>query len=739
MDDLIGKTLSGYQIIEQIGKGGMATVYRAYQPSLDRDVAVKVLPPYYADQDETFIARFRREARAIAKLRHQNILMVMDFGQEDNLSYIVMEYVDAGTMKERMRSSMTLQEVYTLVGQIASALDYAHEQGVVHRDVKPSNILLPKPDWVLLTDFGLARMVGGSFMTQSGLTVGTPAYMSPEQGSGNKIDHRTDVYSLGVMLYELVVGEVPYTAETPMAVVVKHIVDPLPLPRDKNPNVPERLQQVILKALAKNPEDRFNSAGEIVAAMEPVVSEIPDWSAASIKVVDATREPVVDIPDTKVMEEEELTAESVGAAEAQTVQDQAPLKEAPSTPSSPISPDTIKKPKRKVWAFALGALAVLAVCVAGGFFTFKALQPQFDEWFGGQPAAEVADLNDGSDNDLGEADFPDEPPPPVEDGFEDPFAAAINYLRNGNLIRAAETLQEALREDPRLWNQFFILVTDKFEQGDFRAALHLFRAGVEAHPNPPLEDLNKFGWMLLDTGHDQDAYDIFIEIIERNPAFGAAYDGLSSAALYLQKEQETLDFLIGYSEAHPEEPMILAGIADLYYWIGEYQNAIDYYERTFEMHPNDPWVYMISVEVYIVVEDYDRAIEMIDTAVEMAPDNSVIADMAGTHYHEMGMDEAAIEAFLRAVSLDPQNGWAQVGLAEILIYLQRDLDSVPGYLENAERVGRETIDYWLLESVAWGWADFGDCFRAIPLFQMIAEEAGDMIDVQEGLAFCRDN
>ena len=276
MPDLIGETIGEYQIIERIGRGGMADVYRAYQPSLNRDVAVKILPAYYAEQDDTFLPRFKIEAQSIAKLRHQNILMVMNYGEHKNTPYIVMEYVSAGTLKDRIRIGMTLSEILEIIRQIGSALDYAHEQGVIHRDVKPSNILMPKPDWALLTDFGLARMVGGSNLTQSGMTVGTPSYMSPEQGSGKKVDNRSDLYSLGVMLYEMTVGELPYQAETPMAVVVKHIVEPLPMPRTRNPLVPEDLQKVILKAIAKDPDDRFQTAAEMVKALETTVKNFEE-------------------------------------------------------------------------------------------------------------------------------------------------------------------------------------------------------------------------------------------------------------------------------------------------------------------------------------------------------------------------------------------------------------------------------------------------------------------------------
>ncbi len=272
MSDLIGKTLGPYRILEQIGVGGMATVYKAYQPSMDRDVAIKILP-HYLSQDAEFAKRFQREARAIAKLEHAHILPVYDYGEHDQITYIAMRYVQAGTLKERIaRGPLPLDEINRLIGQIGGALDYAHRMGVIHRDVKPGNVLVDAQGDTYLTDFGLARMMEATQqLTASGVGLGTPAYMSPEQGQGVKVDHRSDIYSLGVILFEMVTGHVPFEAETPMAVVLKHITDPLPLPRAIAPDVPEAVERVILKALAKNPTDRFQTAGEMAQALAVAV------------------------------------------------------------------------------------------------------------------------------------------------------------------------------------------------------------------------------------------------------------------------------------------------------------------------------------------------------------------------------------------------------------------------------------------------------------------------------------
>ncbi len=273
METMLGQTLGQYRIVEQIGKGGMATVFKAYQPGLDRYVAIKVLPAYYA-HEEGFSERFVREAKAIARLDHPHILPVYDFGQADGLSYIVMKYVAAGTLKDRLGQPLAPQAALDLLKQIGAALDHAHDMGILHRDVKPGNVLIDEKGWTYLSDFGLAKMVEGSVqLTGSGVGIGTPAYMSPEQGQGLAVDGRTDVYSLGIILYEMLTGRVPYEADTPMAVVVKHITGPLPPPRSLNPAISPAVERVILKALARDPADRFPRAGALVEALEAALSQ----------------------------------------------------------------------------------------------------------------------------------------------------------------------------------------------------------------------------------------------------------------------------------------------------------------------------------------------------------------------------------------------------------------------------------------------------------------------------------
>jgi serine/threonine-protein kinase len=291
---LIGKTIGRYQITEHLGRGGMAEVYKAYQPSLDRYVAIKLMHGFLADEKE-FLTRFEREAKVVATLRHPNIVQVHDFDVDNGVYYMVMEFITGDTLKGRLQQLeekgewVSTDDAARITLAVGSALKYAHERGMVHRDVKPANVMITEDGQVILTDFGIAKIVTSSNLTASGAMVGTPSYMAPEQGMGQPGDERSDIYSLGVMLYQLMIGRLPYDADTPLAVVLKHINDPLPLPRSIKPDLPEPLERVILKSLAKNPADRYQKVGELMADLRQAMgmpaddSQVEATSGSSIK------------------------------------------------------------------------------------------------------------------------------------------------------------------------------------------------------------------------------------------------------------------------------------------------------------------------------------------------------------------------------------------------------------------------------------------------------------------------
>jgi serine/threonine protein kinase len=284
---LIGKTIGRYQVTEHLGRGGMAEVYKAYQPSLDRYVAIKLMHGFLADEKE-FLTRFEREARVVATLRHPNIVQVHDFDVDNGVYYMVMEFINGETLKGRLQTLeehgewVSTEDAARIIIAVGSALKYAHERGMVHRDVKPANVMITEDGQVILTDFGIAKIVTSSNLTASGAMVGTPSYMAPEQGMGQPGDERSDIYSLGVMLYQLMVGRLPYDADTPLAVVLKHINDPLPLPRSVKPDLSEPLERVILKSLAKNPTDRYQKVSEMLADLRQAVGMPADETQSDV-------------------------------------------------------------------------------------------------------------------------------------------------------------------------------------------------------------------------------------------------------------------------------------------------------------------------------------------------------------------------------------------------------------------------------------------------------------------------
>jgi tRNA A-37 threonylcarbamoyl transferase component Bud32 len=299
MSDLTGKTLGKYRIIARLGRGGMAEVYKAYQPGLDRYVAVKVMHSHLSDEED-FVGRFKREASAVANLRHPNIVQVYDFDIETELYYMVMEYIEGPTLKSELKERSIKGQIFSnketarIFSALASAIDYAHGRGMVHRDLKPANIMFTKDGQVVLTDFGIARIMGATRYTVTGAISGTPAYMSPEQGQGERGDERSDIYSLGVILYEMVTGAVPFDADTPFAIIMKHINDPLPMPRALNPHIPEGVERVILKALSKNPDDRYQTASDMAAALRKEVGVTADQTLAAMPVTTIAAAPKLD-------------------------------------------------------------------------------------------------------------------------------------------------------------------------------------------------------------------------------------------------------------------------------------------------------------------------------------------------------------------------------------------------------------------------------------------------------------
>lgn len=271
MSGLTGKTIGQYEIGAEIGEGGMAKVYKAYQPSVDRHVAIKVLSGRFAS-DPNFVKRFHREAKAIARLEHPHILPLHDFGTADEQTFMVMRYVEGGTLANLVGKPISFRRVVEIIASIADALDYAHRQGVIHRDIKPNNILIDNHGQALLADFGIAKMTKDSLMTETESIVGTLAYIAPEQARGH-IDNRSDIYSLGLVLYELLTGQSLAGSTKDLVDLLMHTIKPPPPPHTINPIIPEPLERVVLKAIELHPEQRYQTAGAMADALKQALVE----------------------------------------------------------------------------------------------------------------------------------------------------------------------------------------------------------------------------------------------------------------------------------------------------------------------------------------------------------------------------------------------------------------------------------------------------------------------------------
>lgn len=283
MAELSGTRLGEYLLLDEIGRGGMAVVYEGRHVETDGKVAVKVLHPQLAIVSN-FKTRFSREAEVLSNLDHPNIAPILDYGEAQGQMYIVMPFMDIGSLSDRLEGGpLNVEEGAQIIAQISSALQYAHEAGVVHRDVKPSNILVDEDGCAKLADFGFAHIVDASLSLTGSALIGTPAYMSPEQIQGGKISPKTDQYALGVVLYQISTGYLPYDGDTPIAVAIKHATQPLPRPRAVNPKLPDAVEQVIMRAMSKVPEDRFESVAAFNEAFQTALERSIDPASGSFK------------------------------------------------------------------------------------------------------------------------------------------------------------------------------------------------------------------------------------------------------------------------------------------------------------------------------------------------------------------------------------------------------------------------------------------------------------------------
>jgi len=508
MQNLSGRKLGQYELRERLGRGGMAEVYKAYQPGMDRFVAVKVMLGHLAT-DESFVERFRREAQAVGKLRHPHLVQIFDFGIEGDVYYMAMEFIEGGTLKDAILQKGKLHPEHALriTSQLADALAYAHDNEMIHRDLKPANVMFTDVQHqnAVLTDFGIARILNQSGLTGTGMAVGTPDYMSPEVGRGENIDHRADIYALGVILYEMLTGEAPYSADTPMAVILKHMQAPLPTRNEYGDAIPEPIERVILKAMSKLPGNRYQSAGEMKQAVDNALRELAAGIPAPTEVSSST------------------TAEDTPPAEETVVRE----------PSG-----------RTPWLGIVAAVVIVLLIIAG-VFALTNNNAAVEE----EPTAEVAAATDEATTDVIEATEESVAPTPIPDTTEEPESTPEVELQFGGELPPQPdnlSLLEGISDISDQVDQYLML-------RDFDLAIELVDAALEENPDN-LGALYAAAHVYAELYEAEEAEEYAQGIVERAPESSLGYIALYDVYATFSRWEEATEAIASAYEIEPLNP-----------------------------------------------------------------------------------------------------------------------------------------------------------------------------------------
>ncbi len=591
MSFVIGEQVGPYRISEQLGQGGMATVFKAYHAALDRYVAIKVLHVAFME-DPNFLARFQREARVVAKLEHPNIVPVYDFAEHEGRPYLVMKFIEGQTLKARLQQGgITPEEGIRIIEEVGAGLEYAHRQGILHRDIKPSNVMMAQDGGIFLADFGLARIAqAGESTMSSDMMLGTPQYISPEQAMGKReLDDGTDIYSFGVLIYELVVGKVPYSADTPFSIIHDHIYTPLPMPRVVNPNVPESVERVLLKALAKERADRFETVADLVEKFKRAVAgdEVDDlW---------LSQEAAVAAVSTSAVSQ---TLESPGAP--------------PPAATAVSEPPEKKKGSWFKWWYVLPVVAALCICL----FLFKSFQDN-------RPLANDNEPPPPAAQDTKEPlpPLPEDPTPPppfdepevdeeleelirrVEEDPENPYLRldlAIAFLDRGMEEEASITFEEAVAlagDDFEFFMTAGNMLSDRGRER-WLLALHMYIQAAVLHGEPvPPEWIENISRTLFMSAKFEEAMGVYDDISreEIDPVFVQMIDVARARFLFLHHEpdaaREMIDEIL---EVHPQFPIARLLNAEMLIRSGEVEEARAILQELSEQERVFGWIKMMA-------------------------------------------------------------------------------------------------------------------------------------------------
>ena len=539
MSFAIGENVGPYRIIEQLGQGGMATVFKAYHPALDRYVAIKVLHPAFKEEPN-FLSRFQREARVVARLEHPNIVPIYDFAEHKGQPYLVMKFIEGQTLKARLNEKpLTKEEAVEIVDAVGGALAYAHKQGVLHRDVKPSNVLLSPDGSIYLADFGLARMAqAGASTLSKDVMLGTPQYISPEQGQGVRdLDQGTDIYSFGVLLYEMVVGRVPFNADTPFAIIHDHIYTPLPPPSAVNPNVPEVVERVLLKSLEKDRKGRFETVEQQVQAFRTAVLDGEGAFLETIAFQPAAEDGAGGETSTPIIPVDEIDGDQGAAGR--------------------------ERPPRKRWPWIVAGLLISVGCLIAflGSLSGENETPELDR---SNPPVEVIDEG-----------LPGEPELLSPDAL---FRHAESLVENGRDILAAQEFLKA--------GNLFL------EEEDYLRAVDSYLRAVEVHA-PTVERSRlvegQFTQAIFLGSADERVWPLIEKIEQDNSDWPVVAIARARQILFVGAFDEAREIIDTVLEEEPGNPLALAVLAEYHIMLDEFDAAeriiAKVLERSDELQP----------------------------------------------------------------------------------------------------------------------------------------------------------
>ncbi len=729
MEDLVGSTLGRYQVSALVGRGGMAAVYRALDPILNRAVAVKVMHSHLA-ADPNFVSRFRHEAQAVAALRHPNIVKVFDFGNEGDSYYMVMEFIDGPTLASLMMAGATAGgakaplpsgeapgglstgEILRLFPPLCSAIDYATAHGMVHRDIKPANILLTSEGEPILTDYGIAKIMGATSYTASGMVLGSAHYMSPEQVQGFAVDHRSDIYSLGVVLFEALAGRVPYDADTTASILAQHLSAPVPPARSLNPQLPAEIQAVLERALAKEPERRYQRAEDLAAALQTALSPPPVTVYETVPgaaPAPALAPTVVEAPGIELGQSPEPAATEAAGAAPTRVERVAPTPDlgaqaagvqAVGAPALWVHPSPEARPGKKRWRWLLAAgVVVVAIVVVVAVLVTRADEQTTESTVTTTDGGPVSTSTAGSGDDSTITTLPAEVAQVIEEG--------VVLVESGELDAGIAKYEEVLREHPdsdlgrtRLGIAYYL-------HGDYSPEMTEQQLKLATEKNPE----NAEAWAFLGLARLSAAYS------RKTGDFASAEEACRQAI-----------------ELDPQSGLGHAFLGRVLAASGRQEEALTEMQTALDLAPQGPWVQESAGWINAVHDDWEAAVPHYDLAATYRPNWASFLSLLGEALRETGQYDQALEYYEKELQLG--QGYEASAYQDIGLTLWDKGDS-PGAIDNLKKslTLDENDDYthWALGAI---WDEQEDYEAALPHLQRAVALVPNNAGYQEWLGDC---